>query len=323
MIARSADLKTDPKVYDAKTNSLSWSDYSPGDYYWNVTAVDSDHQFGVPGVVTHFKVHMKSPSAITRGEVVQNTDDPAELDRPLKPIPLKWKGVRFSDRYEVEVVDSATKKSVVRADANGHTYSFEPPTEGSYEWTVRALDHHKNPITQFAPYSDLQVTRNLNMKTPELSSPPNGQVVAVKVPKTKGRTPAALPDSTVKLDWKPVDGAEEYQVQVAKDPDFQQVVSEAAQKDSNQEIKVPPTNAYYWRVNAKRGRFISAWSEVRQVSFTQEAVSEAPAEAPKEIHSPPLWGLNLGLNTLISNVNELVPQAGYKPRARIFRTCLW
>jgi hypothetical protein len=302
MIARSADLKVDLKTYTSNTNALFWGEYSPGDYYWRVTAVEPDGRLGILGLVAHFKVQMKSPVALTHGEQVQTANSSMELNQPLKDVKMEWRGVRFSKRYEVDVQDAATKASVFHGVATSKSLAFRPSAEGHYQWRVRALDVQKNPITRFSDYADIQVTRNLVLKAPELQSPANNQVVTIKVPRLKnGRAPAAVQDAPLKLDWHPVDGAAEYGIQVAKDPGFQQMVLDQGVSANTDQVKVPTGSDYYWRVSAKRGRSVSSYSEVRKISFNQ---SVTDVVVPPSKDSRLGWRYDLGLSTLVSTISE-------------------
>lgn len=65
------------------------------------------------------------------------------------------------------------------------------------------------------------------------------------------------------LKWKPVEGAEVYHVQVAKDPRFKWLVSENhnVNGDSYSVSGLEPGQQYFWRVAGRRPGNIAGWTK--------------------------------------------------------------
>ena len=117
----------------------------------------------------------------------------------------------------------------------------------------------ENMATVLGPGGLLAAPRAL-LGAPALASPRDGKVYAFqrKIPR-------------VKLNWKPVNGADAYQIVVARDAEFNNIfVEEILQRTSLVAHNMEP-GSYYWRVKAQDADGIEgAFSATRTIKTTQD-----------------------------------------------------
>ncbi|HEX7675489.1 MAG TPA: fibronectin type III domain-containing protein [Bdellovibrio sp.] len=120
---------------------------------------------------------------------------------------------------------------------------------------------------------------HLSEKMNSLFPPKQPDLAAQKVPgKPELTSPAyfaAINGETVKLEWKAGEGAQEYHVQVATDPNFKWLVAEDhSHKETSFEVsKLEPGKHYFWRVASVRP---DNWKTFRK-SYFATSMFETPA----------------------------------------------
>lgn len=92
----------------------------------------------------------------------------------------------------------------------------------------------------------------------------------------------------VSLQWHPVDEAESYEMQVATDQSFEQlIVNETSLSDTTLSVAdLSPSTNYHWRVRAAASDLVSEWSAV--FTFTTETGVSADVD---EAFIPAAFGL--------------------------------
>jgi hypothetical protein len=85
--------------------------------------------------------------------------------------------------------------------------------------------------------------------------------------------------------WRPVNGAEHYELLVSTDVDFTELLIEKTADDAlptttwQSDIDLEYETTYYWKVRGISEKSYSAWSEVG--TFTTESVPSEPAPEPE------------------------------------------
>lgn len=193
------------------------------------------------------------------GPVLLAPSDGASLDQPNNPPLLKWQPVRGATSYSVEI-DGAEHDWVGTTSYATKTSSFvvpDPQENGTYWWRVRALlgtgittqpseerSYTVGPLPVVGPSDLLQVD--------DVTSPAEG---------------ATLQD--VVFDWDPVPGAISYDVRVATDNSFNDIIDTPVVFGTRYSpTKTYDVDDYWWQVRA-RNIFGKAqeWTDVRIRSF--------------------------------------------------------
>ncbi|PTL78989.1 endopeptidase [Vitiosangium sp. GDMCC 1.1324] len=169
---------------------------------------------------------------------------------------LDWNDVAGT-LYEVQVATDSAFTNVV-ASASGltsSTWTVSPPLSVSttYYWRVRSANSCGGTSAWSAANS--YTTRGcVTLAAPTLSSPANGATGVA---------------SAAPLDWSDVTSATGYEVQVATDSAFTNVVASNTAVASSAWTVSPPlgiNSSYYWRVRAKDSCGVSAYTSAS--SFT-------------------------------------------------------
>ena len=154
------------------------------------------------------------------------------LTQPDEPALLTWDNVPGAQSYQVQVDNTGSWVSPQSfTSPGGGAMSVSALQPGTWHWRVRA-DRGNGLYTQWsdgqqfeiAPLQDVQAGDDMNSGTPI---------------------------TDVSIDWKPVPGAAQYQLQVGRDPDFNNIVDDQVVDSTRFQPEITYGNdQYYWRVRA-------------------------------------------------------------------------
>lgn len=212
----------------------------------NILFVKSDIQ-GYIWIVTNTNIYRAiDPRALSVPTLLEPQNNSVGLDLFTN---FRWNNVSKGDIFEMEISDemdfATIKERIVLGDTSRQNYySFNYNT--LYFWRVRtklnnALGRWSNPFS----FTTI-------LEPPHLISPKNNE--------------GALPPKPIFV-WSKVIDATGYILQISKTPNFNTTVIEKTFSNINDTTYTPTTNLeyateYYWRVCAKMGNALSAWSEV-------------------------------------------------------------
>lgn len=181
-------------------------------------------------------------------------------------ITFEWSAAEGATAYQIIISPNMDfSDDVNNIGRNGipstkfYVTTLKPSTK--YYWKVTSVNDRgmSDPSTIFSFTTSAEA-----LSAPTLVSPPPG---AKKIPVNK-----------VNLVWNPVDRATKYMLQVALDPDFNNIVFE--QPDHPDTLytftSMNYLTIYYWRVRAENDLLVSNWSP----RWSFETVIEAPSDAP-------------------------------------------
>jgi len=177
-------------------------------------------------------------------------------------VTLEWSAVADADGYHVQVSqDSSFSSLVVDAEVADTSYTATL-TEGTYYWRVRSKSGNYT-----STWSDVWSFNVIELYPPALLSPEDGEVVG-------------LEPIQVTLDWSDVDRVDEYEVEVATDSGFTNVLLSAMVTVSEYTTPELDAGTYYWRVRVHYSGVVSDWSEVWHfvVSELEAPTLVAPAD---------------------------------------------
>ncbi len=199
---------------------------------------------------------------------------------------LDWSDVTGGAAYDVEVATDAAFTNVV-AGATGltaSTWTVTPPlaTSTTYYWRVRA-NNSCGGTSAWTAASSFTTRGCVTLAAPTLASPANGAT---------GVAASAV------LDWSDVPNAATYQVDVATDAAFTNVVASATGLTASTWTVTPSLSnvtTYYWRARAADSCGTSVNSAVR--SFTTTNVCTPVAATYNSTLKAPSCGTVCGCDT--------------------------
>lgn len=193
---------------------------SDGVYFVRVRGVDSS---GLEGnnSVKEFRIDARPEAPMVRAPL-------SDAVLHVGGIEFSWGDVEGVDHYLFEIAkDEAFAQVTLKESVSDASYSVEM-AEGEYFYRLSSVvDGGKQG--------------------------PPGKAVKIRVrpipavPETK---PPAVEGDRLRLAWQPVEGVSTYQLQLATDADFQNIVVDNKTSDPQVEISRPPSGYYYMRLRA-------------------------------------------------------------------------
>ena len=210
---------------------------------------------------------------------------------------VSWGSVTGAESYDLQIATDAGFTSLVvnQTGLSGTTYDYSGLTNNQlYYWQVRA----KNTAGNSGSWSTAR-TFTTNLATPNLNSPSNGSYNF---------------DLSGSVSWNSVTGATLYDLQVATDAGFTNIVNSQSNLNLTTAALSGLSNntLYYWRIMAKNGSGnTSLWPSAR--TFTTKLATPVLSSPANNVLSIPLsgsvsWGGVAGANTY--NV-QIATDAGF------------
>jgi len=210
---------------------------------------------------------------------------PRDRVKTEEPISFVWSFIPEAKEYEL-ILTNPTTGEVHRQKVKDNFSSYEFPNEGDFEWKVIALDPDGFPIA--SPYTNMIFPRHQPLAAPVLKSP-EIRIPASQKKKRKGSffsPPSwlrwvltwALPEAMAEkksagnyeavFAWEPVDGADQYTIEIAANPDFRKTAVSKVTKRTEFIWSGFSLGIYYWRVAAgsSKGR-MGVFSEPAKVNL--------------------------------------------------------
>jgi hypothetical protein len=243
--------------FESQTEGTSWAAPYPlkeGEYFWRVQSFNDLSLAGDWSKTYAFKLVPASASFVPVQPLLPGpsiTDPAYDAQLDADALKFSWKPVDGAASYYLQL---STARDFSHLDLDGPTGGTSwapdyPPKPGEYYWRVQAIDYSYIPGT----WSETFRFRALPPLTaPVLAYPRDGQPLT--------------PDKLY-LAWKPVDGANQYYVQIGSDDGFKYLDLDAyARGTSWSPPQVLKTGGYYWRVQALNaaGRY-GPWSSTGKV----------------------------------------------------------
>ncbi len=187
----------------------------------------------------------------------------AAVDQPLS-VKLRWQSVPGATSYDVQLATDADFNDVViETNTVARLFSTQElnPSE-QYFWRVRAIT-----ATEIGPWASARSFTTItptSVATPELTDPDEA---------------AADQPLSVELQWQTVGIAISYDVQLATDANFDDVVIETNTGATLFTAEgLLPSTQYFWRVRAVTNTEIGPWASAR--SFTTFTIAPSMSPTP-------------------------------------------
>jgi hypothetical protein len=248
-----------PLLKSFKTRKTgSTVDLPAGDYYWRIT---KGKMMSYP---VKFTILSDKKPELTSPYINQNIT----LTEGSEIIPFRWEKSQYAVNYEITAARDKNMTDVVfKRTSKVNTISTDTLQQaGTYYWSVRSIYSPGiiSDSTITGPSSFNVDKRQFALSRPEPLDP--GQVTSEK---------------PFILNWKGVQGAKSYKIEIASDADFS--MGKITKESANTFIKIsdkPPIGKYYWRVNAVKGDKTSEWSELALFSITKAVQISAIYPSP-------------------------------------------
>jgi hypothetical protein len=235
------DQKFETLIVDKSAGQpgVQWADLPDGRYALRVRGIDEVGLEGLDGVGL-FEVDARPfaprPTGMTSGTLVRESTPG-----------FSWEAVEGVQSYRFELArDAAFTQMVTRRETDSVgirlTEALQP---GDYHWRVASVD----------PDGD----QGLFSQPQQFSfRPPLATPASVDAP--------IVEDATLVFTWQAVDHATAYRLQLAEDPAFAQMIADIKVSQPRAEIKRPPSQTYYFRINAENAQAeVSPYTQAREI----------------------------------------------------------
>ncbi len=239
--------------YETPDFNYHWSAFKPGTYFVRLYSL-TDQDVSEPSEIGTLEVVSRAPQLAHIPKIVIRS--PGKVTGPQK-VDLKWAHRGKQSGYRVEISEDGTflDAKVLETDRGPASMNVYKP--GQYHVRVFATNPEGVPIS---PSSNIErfvyEVRNL-LQAPQLVRPFSETTVFLQ----QDDIPYLW------LDWKPVQDAEIYRIQVATDSDFTRVIaSEDTPLNRFMIANRIPYGRYYWRVKSlnETEKIDSDWSKANR-----------------------------------------------------------
>lgn len=253
-ISKTQNFKGAPTV-NTKTENFDWAKFQKGRFYFRVQALGADQAKSLYSEVGILDIGFSAPILDPIKGFFQRSSDP-KAQAPTADLKLKWTQIPQATAYSIEYdIDPKFSKPEKREVASiESSISLNKP--GKYNVRVRAIGPDAKPLTE---YSNIQIAdydfKN-RLEAPTLTEPKNSMTVFLQQDI----------EPFIWLNWKPVEKAKTYFIEIASDKDFKKIIIKKELTENKFLIKDKvPYGQIYWRVraNAQDKEDVSEWSQPR------------------------------------------------------------
>lgn len=195
---------------------------------------------------------------------------------PAKDFALQWKSLGEGAVYEVQVArkDDFSDANSLKTRSPSSNVKLRQP--GKYFTRVRAISAEGKPLSEFSDPRSFDYKYRIPLTSPTLLEPAKDYTLFYQRPE----------DVFFWLVWKPIRDNETYEVEIARDQAFSQIIVGQKTTEARLMIKSTPLEGdLYWRVRATSSKQISNWSEPRALKIVT-AKSRIPAKASSSPVAP-------------------------------------
>ncbi|MFS4457532.1 hypothetical protein [Bdellovibrio sp. HCB2-146] len=242
----------DAQKFDATQTTVAWSQYRPGKYYYRVFARGMNGLVSDPSEVGTIDITSVNPILSPFKEIVSRDSAPTP-----KQAPVTWTEIPFAKSYLVQLDSKGDFASPQQAEYKTTSGTLTLPAPGRYKVRVQALDENNKPITDFSNIEEVLYSFRSPLAAPKLMEPFDKASVFLQT----------AMEPFIWLEWKKVEGATNYIVEVSDKEDFSHILLTKSQPGNRFLIKEKvPLGKLYWRVRAesKESTALSDWAATRE-----------------------------------------------------------
>lgn len=240
---------------DSTSSQIEWSKFRPGKHYYRVFARGHNGILSAPSEIGSIDVTMNDPvlNPVPKLNIIDNKAGPRETN-------ISWSEIPFAKTYLVQFdksKDFAAPRQLQYNTASGKLLLPEP---GQYHVRVQAIDETNEPLTGFSNIQEVFYNHRAPLSAPPLLEPFNQASIFLQTQM----------EPFIWLEWKKVEGATVYQLEVSDKPDFSRTLIKKSLSGNRYLIKERvPLGKIYWRVRAeaKETAESSEWAEKREFTI--------------------------------------------------------
>ena len=241
---------------DTTENSFAWEQFQKGTTYYRVFAVAPNGLISPPSEVGEIVVGLRNPelSPLRSFNLRGNSpNDPA----PAQALDIKWTTVPTASAYRLEMSPSAEFTNPITTDVSATQSKFVLQSPGVFHFRVVALDPAGQPLTDYSSPQKVEYQWKNPLGMPNLREPFDRASIFLQ----------KEVEAFIWLEWRKVEGAQSYSIEVSTTPDFQKTFIKNMTASNRFLIKEKiPQGKLYWRVraNAAKETESSEWTAARE-----------------------------------------------------------
>jgi hypothetical protein len=250
-VARDLSFK-DVQKFEAAQPQVVWSQYRPGKYYYRVFARGLNGLVSDPSEVGTMDISVLNPILNPLSPIVSRDPKPVP-----KQAPISWTEIPFAKTYLVQFDSKGDFTEPQTVEYTTPSGSLTLPTPGRYKVRVQALDEQNKPLTEFSNIEEVLYSFRSPLAAPKLMEPFDKASIFLQT----------AMEPFIWLEWKKVEGATAYMIEVSDKEDFSHILLSKAQAQNRFLIKDKvPLGKIYWRVRAesKESTSLSDWTTPRE-----------------------------------------------------------
>jgi hypothetical protein len=254
------ELDTTGQFKDPKKQILSdsfWKidEVEPGQYLYRVTALNTERQMGPTSQIGRARAII---NPVVLNEIsAQTYFAKSKIDKlPPTQFTAEWNAAPLADKYYIQVATEAEFKKPIQLETTATQITIPVKKEGIYFLRVQALRRKNEVLNTYSATTTLKYYFEKPLDTPIQVAPFNNLTLFFQ---TKKETPFWF-------EWKPVPMAQEYNIEVSQDINFNNIVFSKKTPTVKYLIQDPlPLGNLFWRVRAAGNNRQSEWSAIRQI----------------------------------------------------------
>lgn len=239
-----------------------------GRFYFRVAGITRAGNIGANSRIGTLDIASDRPAMSTIESIDVLGTGPKDPPPP-KDFALQWKSLGDGALYEVQVArkEDFSDANTLKTRSPASNVKLRQP--GRYFTRVRALSAEGKPLSEFSDPRAFDYKYRIPLTSPELLEPARDFTLFYQRPE----------DVFFWLAWKPIRDNEIYEIEIARDKEFTQIILGQKTSEARLMIKSTPLEGdLFWRVRATSIKQISNWSEARALKVVT-AKSRLPAKA--------------------------------------------
>lgn len=246
----------DSNYIETTENSFAWEQFQKGTTYYRVFAVAPNGLISMPSEIGEVVVGFRNPElSPLRSFNLRGTSptDPA----PAQALDVKWTSVPTASAYRLEMSPSSEFSNPITTDVSATQSKFVLQSPGVFHFRVVALDSTGQPLTDYSAPQKVEYQWKNPLGVPNLREPFDRASIFLQ----------KEVEAFIWLEWRKVDGAQSYSIEVSTTPDFNKTFIKNTTVSNRFLIKEKiPQGKLYWRVraNAVKETENSEWTAARE-----------------------------------------------------------